>query len=107
MLLIQLLKLLTTTTIANHFCLGVQSKEDPQDALQPQNTNGEYPPPKVLQIPYQGTLQKYEKQQHRVLIDVDGSGVGLADHEPAWQCCLQEGVKYPPVFIPILQVTEI
>jgi hypothetical protein len=61
MLLIQLLKIFTMTTIADHFCLGVQSKDNPQDALQPQNTNGEYPPPTVLQIPYQGTRQKYEK----------------------------------------------
>lgn len=57
MLLIQLLKLFTMKTIAHHFCLGVHSKDNPQDALQPQNTNGEHLPPTVLQIPYRCVLQ--------------------------------------------------
>jgi hypothetical protein len=92
--------------IANHFCLGVQSKNNPQDALQHQNTNGEHPPPKVLQIPHRRVPQKGEGNEHRALINVDASGLSLRDHQPARQSCLQEGKWYRAVFIPVLQVTE-
>lgn len=92
--------------IADRLRLGVQSYHNPQDTLQPQNTNREHSPPKVIQIPHRRVPQKGEGNEHLALINVDASGLSLRDHQPARQCCLQEGKWYRAVFIPVLQVTE-